>query len=58
MLCLIELWFDCVSFGVYFEYAKMKYKTKSMHVLRACRDFRTRRNLEEDGRDNTPAPTK
>ena len=37
MLCLIKLWFDCVSFGVYFElYAKMKYKTKSMDVLRAC----------------------
>ena len=29
-----------------------------MHVFRACKDFRTRWNLEEDGRDNTPAPTK
>ena len=35
MLCLMELWFDCVSFEVYFElYAQMKYKTKSMDVLR------------------------
>ena len=38
MLCLIELWFDCVSFGVYFElYAKMKYKTKSMVYLEHVR---------------------
>ena len=38
MLCLMELWFDCVSFGVFFKlYTKMKYKTKSMDVLTACK---------------------
>ena len=58
MLCLVELWFDRALFGAYFElYAKMKKRTKSLDVLRA-RTFRTRRNLEEDGRDNTSAPTK
>ena len=38
MLCLMGLLFGWVSFGVYLElYAKMKYKTKSMDVLRACK---------------------
>ena len=38
MLCLMELWFDCVSFGVYFElHAKMEQRTKSLAVLRACK---------------------
>ena len=38
MLCLMELWFDCVSFGVYFElYAKMEQRTKSLDVLRECK---------------------
>ena len=36
MLCLTELWFDCVSFGVYFElFAKMEKRTKSLDVPRA-----------------------
>ena len=38
MLSLMELWFDCVSFGVYFKlYVKMEQRTESLDVLRACK---------------------
>ena len=53
MLCLMELWFDCVSIGVYFEsYTKMEQRTKSLDVPRVCTipGFHSR--------DNTPAPIK
>ena len=59
MLCLMELWFDCVSFGVYFElYAKILIKNKEFGCAQSMQDLKTQRNLEEDDWDNTLAQTK
>ena len=40
MLSPMELWFDCVSLGVYFEfdtYQDGTSRTQSLDVLRACK---------------------
>ena len=61
MLCLMELWFDCVSFLVYSEHAMIKYKDQRVWV---CLEHARFQNAEEvrrrwpDRWGNIPAPTK